>query len=1191
MRSMRPTPLPLGLLALLAALTAAPRSAAAEDIQFARHPALTPDGGEIIFSHAGDLWRVPRAGGKARRITAHPADDRYPVVSPDGRWLAFASAREGAGSTDVHVMPLAGGPVRRVTFDSSLDRPVSWSRDGETVFFLSTRANRYRERVVIFAQDDVVSPREPRRVSTAEASQWQPIGGAGDALAVRGGQRWWRKGYDGAASADIWLARPRGPWRQLTGHRSRDHWPMPDPRDAGRFYWVSARSGADNVWSADVADGGRKRQITRFEDDGVRYPAISADGATMVFERGFELYTLDLRADRPEPRRIAISLFDDAGEEPIARRRVRSADAVAASPDGSAIAFTARGELYVRRSKDGVAIRLTDSPTRQSSPVWAPDGKSLYFVTDEAGQRDIHRIRAAPGEDERLHRALAFVEEPFIASPEDDHAPTISPDGKRMTFIRGLGDLWIIDLPRPKKEPKEPENEEKESPDEDEDGEKDDGAEDGEKEDDEKEDEKDDDEDDEESPDEDDEGDETDDAPPPEPRLLHEGWDPPGVRFSPDSRWVAFAQEDDDFNADVWLLEIESGRLINVSQHPDSDGSPAWSPDGRKLAFVSLRRGDEQDVYYLWLRQADHDKNALDWADAEEDEKLKKVQQAKKARAKAKAKKPAPEPEPGAEPDPKADPKKDDPKKADPEPSGGPQKRDDGAEGDDAEKKATEEKKDKEPKNLVKVDEDEIWGRIRRVKAILGSQGWVGWTSDSERLLIRSDHLDQTDLYSVKPDGSELKRLTTGVSPGGIRFHRKTKSLYFLRGGTPSKMAETGGKIEAWRVDVRQEHPRRAERAQVFREAWRAMATRWYDGQFKGKDWDAIYRKYAPIAESRRNHEEFHEVIELMLGELNGSHLGVSGGDDALGRGGAPATARLGAELQPGADGWVVRSVMPDGPAARDASPLRPGDRILAIGGQRLTATSILAHHLAGQSGERLPLEVIRAEPGEDGAEVRERVVIRPTSGGAIRSLDYERWMRQTRALVEERSEGRVGYVHIQGMNVPSLERFEAELYARCNGRAGLVIDVRDNGGGWTADYLMAILATPEHAYTIPRGGGKGYPQGRRPLASWTRPVAVICNERSFSNAEIFSHAIKTTKRGILVGRETAGGVISTGSTTLLDGSRLRMPFRGWFVKGSGQDMDRMGAVPDIPVDLVPGEDRDRQAEAAVDAVLRQLAH
>ena len=178
-------------------------------------------------------------------------------------------------------------------------------------------------------------------------------------------------------------------------------------------------------------------------------------------------------------------------------------------------------------------------------------------------------------------------------------------------------------------------------------------------------------------------------------------------------------------------------------------------------------------------------------------------------------------------------------------------------------------------------------------------------------------------------------------------------------------------------------------------------------------------------------------------------------------------------------------------------------------------------------------------------------------------------------------------------MNWSSFERFEAELYKVGHGKDGLVIDVRDNGGGFTADHLLTCLTQPVHAVTIPRGGGQGYPQGRMVYARWGKPIVVLCNQNSFSNAEIFSHAIRNLERGRLVGVQTAGGVISTGGRSIMGLGFLRMPFRGWFVTSTGRDMELNGCKPDVEIWPQPEEwtrGEDRQLAKAVEMLVEDVA-
>jgi tricorn protease len=220
-------------------------------------------------------------------------------------------------------------------------------------------------------------------------------------------------------------------------------------------------------------------------------------------------------------------------------------------------------------------------------------------------------------------------------------------------------------------------------------------------------------------------------------------------------------------------------------------------------------------------------------------------------------------------------------------------------------------------------------------------------------------------------------------------------------------------------------------------------------------------------------------------------------------------------------------------------------------------------------------------------------VLIRPTSTGGQNNLVYLDWVDKRRAMVDSLSDGRLGYIHIRAMSWDHFEAFERDLYSKCHDKDALIVDVRNNGGGWITDYLLATLTVKRHAWTVPRGAeNSGYPQDRLPVYSWVKPVATLCNELSFSNAEIFSHAFKTLGLGPLVGQTTGGAVISTGGTRLIDGSLFRMPFRGWYVQGSDINMERQGAVPDIIVPEPLGEEGsgvDSQLARAVRELMEQV--
>ena len=339
---------------------------------------------------------------------------------------------------------------------------------------------------------------------------------------------------------------------------------------------------------------------------------------------------------------------------------------------------------------------------------------------------------------------------------------------------------------------------------------------------------------------------------------------------------------------------------------------------------------------------------------------------------------------------------------------------------------------------------------------------------------------------------------------------------------------------------------------------------------------------------------DFQDMVNLMLGELNASHMGFYMGDRAETQ--ETRTGLLGVELDPVANGAAVQRVVPRSPADREASTLRAGDVITAVNGTSVAEAGNVYELLSGTVDEMVLLSVTGADG--DTRSVR----IRPT--GSLGDELYREWVDQRKALVDAYSDGRLGYIHVEGMNWSSFERFERELYASAHGKEGLLIDVRFNGGGWTTDYLMAVLNVKRHAYTVPRGATDNldrnheqfrahYPFGERlPLASWTKPVAALANTNSYSNAEIFSHAFKHTGHGPLIGEPTFGAVISTGGVGMINGSYVRMPFRAWYVYQTDQNMEHGPAVPDVRVENPPAvkaTGEDPQLRRAVETLLQQI--
>lgn len=656
-------------------------------------------------------------------------------------------------------------------------------------------------------------------------------------------------------------------------------------------------------------------------------------------------------------------------------------------------------------------------------------------------------------------------------------------------------------------------------------------------------------------------------------RVIYEGYESPNFDWSPDSEWICYSVGDNDFNVDVFVVRastegVEEGapgvQPFNLTVHPDDDMAPRWSPDGRKISFTSKRRMlDETDVWMIHLRAEDVDMNELERLEAEE--------AAKKAK-KEKPKKDAPKND-----KPQAD-------APDPEVAAGEQEPEEAGE-DEAEEEEVD-----EPKELIQIDFEGIHSRIRQLTRSEGNENALGWNGDSDKVFFstgtgtrlttgttREDRGTYTvDIYEGDTDQVESSGVGSFVGGG--------KEVLYTRRG---EIVARGSKATSYPFSVRIREDRMAIRKEVMEEAWRAMDRNFYDGDFHGIDWRATLERWRPVLLSASTPEDFEDFMNWLLGELNASHMGFTGsGGLAAAETDATRTGELGVlwDESYAGPGQRIAEVLPEMPAARGQSRLHVGDVITAVDGQAVDANANWDRLMAGTPGRETVLEVTAAD-----GETRE-VIIRATSTGAMRTALYERRERLLREQTERDSGNRAGYIHIQAMGTASLLEFERELYAAAHDKDVLLIDVRDNGGGWTTDMVLNMLMVNDHAFTIPRGGGKGYPQGRRIFATWNKPVVVLCNENSYSNAEIFSWSIKTLGRGPLVGAPTFGAVISTGGAGLIDGSFIRMPFRGWYVNDeNGTNMELNGCPVDYEVDYLPGDyaaGRDRQLEKAIEVGL-----
>jgi tricorn protease len=490
------------------------------------------------------------------------------------------------------------------------------------------------------------------------------------------------------------------------------------------------------------------------------------------------------------------------------------------------------------------------------------------------------------------------------------------------------------------------------------------------------------------------------------------------------------------------------------------------------------------------------------------------------------------------------------------------------------------------PPRSAEIEWDDIHLRVERPAAVPADGGQI--SPDGSHVAFRS-FSGGDDLWVVSTDGRNLSRLTTGnQSPRSIRWARKASgTVYFLNRDGELRMARTGGfsfglsgPIEPGKVpfQAKMTVKRDEEFAEMFAQSWQALSDSFYDAKYHGANWNAVREKYSPLVAHVGQREDLYALVSLMLGELNASHLGISGRMPAADE----QTADLGLLFDESysGPGLKIAEVLKRGPADKRGLNLKSGEILLAVDRTDLTAKTNLSQILNNKANEAVVLDVT-SDPKDPKA--KRRVEVTAADRGKIAPLLYERWVARNAAQVAKESGGKLGYIHIPSMDEAGLETFVRALYSENFDKEGIVLDVRYNGGGFTHDQVLNYLSGREHTLFRQRNGGEGLVL-RSHDRKWTKPLTVLINNQSYSDAEIFPHAFRTLGLGKVVGQATGGMVIGTGGIQLIDGSTLRVPRIGvWTVQGV--NMERKGVIPDVPVETDPAEwvkGKDTQLSASV---------
>jgi tricorn protease len=632
-----------------------------------------------------------------------------------------------------------------------------------------------------------------------------------------------------------------------------------------------------------------------------------------------------------------------------------------------------------------------------------------------------------------------------------------------------------------------------------------------------------------------------------------------GFAWSPCGRWLAYSFAPNERTHILKIYDADTGAIHPITQPEFRDVSPAWDPDGEMLYFLSYRDYDPvpDNLQYELAFPMGMRVMAVVL-------------------------------------------RKDIPNPLLPQPR------------PFEEKPKEEGKQESGEKKTTAIDFDDIHLRVITVPLPAGIYGQVAGLS-KQRVLATQFPVEGTlgkewlsedgegkgallmyDFINAKTEtlASKVNDFVLSLD-GKTLAYRSGKRLRVLPAGQkPDEKHESAppsresGWIDLSRVRCAVVPTR--EWQQMYREAWRLQREFFWSADMSGVDWQRVYDRYYPLLERVATRGEFSDLMWEMQGELGTSHCYEFGGDYRQ----PPqySVGLLGAEFEwdEAAQGYRIVRILTGDPWQDDAdSPLNEpgvnaqvGEVLLAINGRRLTRTFTPGEALLHQAGAVVQL-TLRSPDGQT------RTVTTKTLGDESK-LRYRDWVNRNRAYVHEKTNGQVGYIHIPDMGSPGFSEFHRAFLPELV-RPGLIVDVRANGGGYVSALLLEKLGRKRLGYDVPRWG-KPMPY---PYDSPMGPLVAITDERAGSDGDMFSHAFKLMKLGVLIGKRTWGGVIgiSPKSVFVDQGLTTQPEYAFWFYD-VGWRVENYGTDPDIEVDYAPQDymaGRDPQLDRAIAEILKLM--
>lgn len=611
--------------------------------------------------------------------------------------------------------------------------------------------------------------------------------------------------------------------------------------------------------------------------------------------------------------------------------------------------------------------------------------------------------------------------------------------------------------------------------------------------------------------------------------------------WSPDSEWllIGYIGVGGWNNADIAAVKADGTQVIDLTESGYSDGNAKWAMNGRAVTYESGRFGMKSQA--SWGNQSDIIMMALD---SEAWDEFNATEEEAELREEADKEKKEKEEE-------KSDKKKDKKKKGD--------------KADKADKK----------------NDLDFAQRRHRMARLTPQSGMIG----DYFLSPKGDKLYYTtraaeggaNLYARDLRDNETKLLVKGVS-GGLVADAKGENLFVISGSGMKKVKLSDGDTDDIEFDAPYGRSNAAEREYIYDHCLRQVSDKFYDEKLHGVDWDYYGKHYREFLPYISNGQDFATLLSELLGELNASHTGAR----YYGNGASLQTAQLGAFFDPAfeGDGLKVTEVVAGGPLATKKAGVKAGDIIMAIDGTPVKAGKEYYTMLEGKAGRNTRLEVKHASGKTD------TVTVKPISTGKLNDLLYKRWVERNEAYVDSISGGKIGYVHVQGMDGESYTAVYDRLLGKYRNCDAVVVDTRWNGGGWLHNDLAVLLSGKRYVDFMPRGRYIG----SEPFSQWYKPSVMLVNEGNYSDAHGAPYTYQTLGLGKVVGAPIPGTMTAVWWETQIDPDLVFGIPQVTNASTEGKALENCQLNPDVEVYNAPEEEisgYDRQLETAVKTLLK----